>query len=92
MCFVQAWKIGFFAKAIALWLSLCNTGICWIPKSPTKRANHIASLLVSDATIYLASVVDKDVHFWKVDLQEIAPLANKNMYPDVDLLVSTQPQ
>ena len=74
VCFVFAWNTGFFANMIALWLSQCNVGTSTeIPKSPTSRASHIASLHASHAAIYSASVVDMDVQFCKRDRQETAP-------------------
>ena len=71
ICLVLAWKTGFRANWMALWLSLCKTWISLIiTKSPTRLVSHIASLHASLAATYCASVVDKVVHGYEQETHE----------------------
>ena len=60
MCLAHVWVTGFRANAIQPWLSawrmVAVTGGC--PRSSSNALNHMASFVVLDAVIYLASTVD----------------------------------
>ena len=50
-----------------------------------------ASLHASLAPTYSASVVDRAVHSWRQDLQDMTPPINWKIYPEVDFLLPEQP-
>ena len=76
MCFIFAWKTGFCASMIALWLWEWRAGNYVMPRSPTRHEIHKASLHSSVAATYSVSVVANATYFCSLEVQEAAPRVN----------------
>ena len=89
MCLVQECKLEFLARWIAFWLSQYRLYFsCLRPNSCRKFFIHNTSLQASAAAIYLASVVDKEMHFCSLDCHDTAPPA---MSPDTPMWTFLSP-
>ena len=76
ICFDLAWKVEFFPRWIALWLSHNNTYLCCLkPSSTTNVFIHNNSLQASVAAMNSVSVVESVTQFYNLDCQATAPLA-----------------
>lgn len=75
-CFVREWNWGFFAKAIAPWLSPYITVACGESvslRSWAKRdLNQVASLVAWVCATYSASQEKSETVDWRFEDQEIA--------------------
>ena len=70
MCLVLEWNVEFFARWIALWLSLYSVRIwCFLPNSSINLCNQIISLLASVAATYSTSVVESATTLWIFETQ-----------------------
>ena len=59
ICLVFEWKVEFFARWMALWLSLYNLLLFYfLPNSSMNLCNQIISLLASVTATYSASVIE----------------------------------
>src|SRR3954452_8718863 len=86
MCFVLAWWTGFFASAIADWLSskMVVASLLWKPSSLRKVRSQMASFVACVRAIYSASVDDSATVAWRLLLQLTTPPETRKMYPDVE--------
>ncbi len=77
ICFMWAWKIGFFDKDIQLWLLLYRTMgfICGTPMLPNNDESHIACLIVYEVAIYLTYVDKTTIEVCFLLFQLIAPFS-----------------
>ena len=92
MCLVLEWNAKFFARWMALWLSLYNVPIsCSLPSSPINLCNKIISLLASIAATYSASVVESATTLWIFETQLTVVPPTVNTYHVVLLLLSLSP-
>ena len=93
MCFVRGWSPGFFARAIAPWLSpLILVGIVCLYLSCSRSChNQIASCAVHVQAMYSASVDESAGESWSLLLHDMAALQAKNTNPPVDWHVSRSP-
>ena len=84
MCLVLEWNAEFFARWMALWLSLYNVPIsCFLPNSPISLCNQIISLLAFVAATYSTSVVEIATTLWIFETQLTAIPPTVNTYPVV---------
>src|SRR3954467_2542539 len=85
MCFVLAWWTGFFARAIADWLSSkMVVTLLWKPSSLRNVRSQMASFVACVRAIYSASVEDSATVAWRLLLQLTTPPETRKMYPDVE--------
>ena len=87
MCFVWAWKTGFFASWMLLRLSkymtiISNTSTC---RSLRNLLSHMASHVTTATMRYLALVLNNVTVNYFLVLEVIAALRSENAKPDVDL-------
>ena len=85
-CLVRLWNWGFLAIDIDPSLSpRSRIGSLWMnPNSPYRCRIHVASQAASDSATYSASVDDRAIVDCFLDPQVIAPLLDRNTYPEID--------
>ncbi len=95
MCLVLAWNCGFFASAIAPWLSpkimVALGSSSSIRSWDRSDCSHIASIVAWVWAMYSASQVEKDTVGWCFEDQLIAPLPISKTKPEIDLRVCMSP-
>lgn len=95
MCFLREWNCGFFAKAMAPWLSPKMTVAAgyFISLRNWERSDcsQIASLVAWVCATYSASQEDKETVGCLFEDQLIAPLPILNRKPEVERRVSISP-
>ena len=86
MCFVYAWKKGFGASIIALWLSQWKTGKSVMPRPPTRWEIYKASSHTSVSATYSSSVVDNATHFCSLEIYRTASTVKVKTYLEVNFV------
>src|SRR5271155_5482678 len=96
MCLARAWDTGFFARAMALWLSekrsvgSSELPFEW-PSSARSVLIHFNSFVASVRAIYSDSIVDNATVGCRRLFHSIAPLLSMTVYSIVECRVSISP-